>query len=238
MTEVKQPKKRKREPRYRDFTCLIYMTEDYIKEHYPDCDYDGSSGWGQCDQETLDFLNMTHCEIFISPLHDHDVNKDGSRKKPHFHVVIMYDSPREVKTAISLFDDIGGVWYEKEIIVSTRRGICRYLCHLDNPEKYQYNVDDVICFGGADYKEAIERQSDKYIVIDEIIDYIDEYEIEDILLLYQMARNTESQYFEWLKVIQDNIYLFDKFCSANYKRRVFGKYAPERVAKVQIVSSS
>lgn len=226
----------KREPRYRDFTCVIYMTEEYHKKHYPNSTYDGSVGWGECDEETIHILEDTHLQIFLSPYHDLDYNHDGTKKKPHFHVMVMYDSGRPKQTAKDFFNSFHGVWNTHELVVSTRRGLSRYFCHLDNPEKAQYPVEDVVCLGGADYKEAIERQSDKFILIDEIIDYIDAYKIEDIMELYQLARNTDSIYFEWLKVIQDNIYLFDKFCTANYKRRVYGKDAPEKITKVAIVT--
>ena len=73
---------------------------------------------------------------FISPLHDSDLNPTGEPKKEHYHVVIMYDSVKTMEQAQDLFQKIGGVGCER---VQSIRGYARYLCHLDNPDKHQYD---------------------------------------------------------------------------------------------------
>ena len=80
--------------------------------------------------------------VFISPYHDKDVNPDGTPKKPHWHVLIMFESVKTREQATELFSRINGVGCEK---VNSLRGYARYLCHLDNPEKFQYDLDDVSC---------------------------------------------------------------------------------------------
>ena len=74
---------------------------------------------------------------FISPYHDSDINPNGEPKKPHWHVLIMFDSVKTMEQAKEIFDKVGGVGCEK---VNSLRGYARYLCHLDNPEKFQYNT--------------------------------------------------------------------------------------------------
>lgn len=37
-------------------------------------------------------LSESKIPLFISPLHDGDVNADGEKKKEHYHVMVMYDS--------------------------------------------------------------------------------------------------------------------------------------------------
>ena len=63
---------------------------------------------------------------------------------------------------VDIFEKIGGVGCQRINVV---RGYARYLCHLDNPEKAQYNISDVISLGGADYQEVISLASDKYIFL-------------------------------------------------------------------------
>lgn len=37
--------------------------------------------------------------VFISPLHDKDINPDGTPKKPHYHVLTSFDSVKTVDQA-------------------------------------------------------------------------------------------------------------------------------------------
>ena len=74
-------------------------------------------------------LEQEFVPCFISPYHDKDINADGSIKKPHFHIIIMFDSVKSIDQAKAIFDKIGGVGCEK---VNSIRGYARYLCHLDN----------------------------------------------------------------------------------------------------------
>lgn len=106
---------------------------------------------------------------FISPYHDKDINPDGTQKKPHWHVMILYDGVKTKEQFEEFRDRFGGVGTE---IIASKRGYARYLCHLDNPEKYRYNIDDVIEISGADYKDTISRDSDKYKTIKQMIAYI------------------------------------------------------------------
>ena len=105
---------------------------------------------------------------FISPLHDKDTNPTGEPKKPHYHVLIMYDSVKTSEQAKELFALIGGVGCE---VVQSIRGYARYLCHLDNPEKFQYNIDDVKSLCGADYVGTIGLAIDKLKALDEMMEF-------------------------------------------------------------------
>jgi len=96
---------------------------------------------------------------FVSPLHDKDINPTGEPKKAHYHVVIMFDGVKTEEQAKKLFDTIGGVGCEK---VNSIRGYARYLCHLDNPEKHQYDQGNVRAYCGADYMGTIGLAYDKY----------------------------------------------------------------------------
>lgn len=71
---------------------------------------------------------------FISPLHDKDVNPTGEDKKPHWHVMFMFEGKKSIEQVQELFISFGGVGIEK---VNSIRSYARYLCHLDNPDKAQ-----------------------------------------------------------------------------------------------------
>lgn len=135
---------------------------------------------------------------FISPLHDKDINPDGEQKKPHYHVMLMFDNVKTLEQAKEVFEKIGGVGSE---IIQSSRGYARYLCHLDNPEKAQYSPDDVTMFGGADYITTIGLITDKYKAIGEIIDFCEDNDVicyADLLVWCRMNR------FDWFRVLCDN----------------------------------
>lgn len=148
------------------------------------------------DWQTI--LSECFVPAFISPLHDKDLNPTGEPKKPHYHVVIMFDSTKTLEQAKELFERIGGVGCEK---VNSLRGYSRYLCHLDNPEKAQYNQDDVRSLCGADYTSTIGLVTDKYKAIGEMIDFCKEYNIISYSDLLEYCR---SERFDWFRVLCDN----------------------------------
>ena len=145
-----------------------------------------------------DILVQHFVPAFISPLHDKDTNPTGDPKKPHYHVMLMFDGKKSISQVTEIFDTINGVGCE---IVKSLRGYSRYLCHLDNPEKAQYNTDDVRCLCGADYTSCIGLSTDKYKAIREMMHYcIDNsiYSYSD-LLLYCSEEHTD-----WFRVLCDN----------------------------------
>jgi hypothetical protein len=84
----------------------------------------------------MELLADTHIPAFVSPLHDKDIDEDGSLKKPHYHVVLMFDGPTTQKRANEIIEPFCGT--KSAEYVKSLRGYVRYLIHLDNPEKAQY----------------------------------------------------------------------------------------------------
>ena len=164
--------------RTRNFGCVIYP------ESAPE-------NW-------LELLAEHKVPALVSPLHDRDVDPQEQQKKPHFHVVIMFEGPKTIEQAKEIFDPIGGVGCE---VIKSIRGYARYLCHKDNPEKYQYDEEKVIQLYGADYKEICELRSDKYKVIEEILEFVDN---EDICSYYDLLRYARVNEPSWFRSLLDN----------------------------------
>ena len=136
-------------------------------------------------------LEETKIPCFISPLHDRDKNATGEDKKPHYHVFLMFDSVKTKEQAINVFDQIGGVGCE---VVNSARGMARYLCHLDNPDKAQYKKEDVIQYGGADYLQVIGTAGDKLKCIREMLNYIEE---NDIVCFADLVLDASINHDDW-----------------------------------------
>lgn len=135
---------------------------------------------------------------FISPLHDKDENPGGEPKKPHYHVMLMFDNVKTTEQALEIFNLIGGVGCE---VVKSIRGYARYLCHLDNPEKVQYNPDDVRKLCGADYDSVIALASDRQFAINEMKDFCEKYNVFSIYKLSNYARRNRP---DWDRYLNDN----------------------------------
>lgn len=93
------------------------------------------------DDNWINYLIETGLPFAISPLHDNDLNADGSKKKSHYHVVVTYDGPTTYKNVNENICEPIKATIPKRVM--SLRGIYRYLSHEDNPEKFHYNREDI-----------------------------------------------------------------------------------------------
>ena len=156
-------------------------------------------------------MREEHIPCHISPLHDKDLGYDGkSFKKSHYHVMIMFDSVKTRKQAENIFKKIGGVGVE---VVNSPRAYARYLCHLDDPDKAQYPVEDVVSYGGADYDMHINTAKDMYTTLGEIMDFCME---NNIVCFADLLLHTKEQQFNWFRIICDHSMLLCQFLKSKY----------------------
>ena len=168
-----------------------------------------------------DILHDLAVPFLISPRHDKDVydEKDiienpnlvlGDLKKPHYHVIIDFDNTKTIKQAQEISDLLSGV---KVRHVISKKGMARYLCHLDNPDKYQYDVNDVTscCI---DYIELISIKTDKYWLIRELLQFVDDNNIYSYhVLVRHCLRNNES----WFRSLCDNsTFIIKEYLKSKY----------------------
>lgn len=150
----------------------------------------------------LRIIEEAKVPVFVSPCHDSDMEGTGETpKKAHFHVLAMYSSKKSHEQVKEFFASFGGVGVER---VKDRRAYARYLCHLDSPNKAQYDTSNVVSFY-ADYLEVIGLPSDKYEVLDEILKFIEEYDVVSYASLVQFARKYQPR---WFRVMCDSSTLF------------------------------
>lgn len=154
-------------------------------------------------REILSYLGQ---QCVISPIHDKDVTVTGEPKKAHTHVLLMWDGPTTYQQAKKVVDLIGSVGCLK---CATIRGSIRYFCHLDNPEKYQYSVDDLEQIGGIDIEAFLMSESDEDVELYAMYNFIDQEEIISYReFVLWCGRNNET----WFKMInrkyRENIFKF------------------------------
>lgn len=100
-----------------------------------------------------DIIEATHIPVVVSPLHDKDVNEDAERtpKKPHYHGLMCFGNTTTDTTCKRLAEALG--FNGKVVPINSFRGYYRYLWHADNPEKYQYDKNDLQRFNGFNVED-------------------------------------------------------------------------------------
>ena len=89
----------------------------------------------------VDKLRATGLQIAISPLHDKDITAKGLPKKAHWHGLAVWPSPTTFNNANNVIRAItNGPFVKRTCSLS---GSYQYFCHRNNPEKYQYNPEDI-----------------------------------------------------------------------------------------------
>jgi hypothetical protein len=177
---VVDKKARKKDDRTKNWTFIVYL----------DC----VSNW-------RDIINAEHVSWAESPIHDKDITEQGEQKKPHIHVVLMYEGNKSFEQIKELTDKIGSPIPQK---VGNIRGIIRYLCHLDDPNKAQYDVNQVKTYNGADLKDYLKPKVfiDKYDMVSEMMEYVDANGITEISALLRYARSNRRH--DWFVSLCDN----------------------------------
>lgn len=145
-------------------------------------------------------LDVEHIQWVESPLHDMDVNADGEIKKAHWHILLLYGGKKSFEQVSELTHQLNATIPQK---VASSKGCVRYMAHLDNPEKYQYNSSEIIGHGGVDIGEYLKpSSSSRYMLIGEMVDYVKLHNITEMKDLINVAR--EFRYDDWFPLLCDN----------------------------------
>lgn len=143
-------------------------------------------------------LEAQHVKAMVSPLHCLDTLPTGEVKKAHWHVLWRYEGVKTPAQAQELVDAIGGAGAVE--IVADCRGYARYLCHLDSPDKAQYEPEDVKCFGGEDWGAVALSEAERVdAALDEIEDWVDETGCVSYIALCRYARKCRP---DWVRTVR------------------------------------
>ena len=198
-----------------------------------------SQWWGsiiypneRIDISYIDRVVITlHIPCIISPLHNRDSIdgyplKTGLRneniidmwKKPHYHIMFMF--PRAVsqttyKFIIDKLDNFGITLVGNEPIIDGS-AMARYFCHLDNPEKAQYKMSDMLYYGGLNFDilklqkfNIVQKQILRNKLIDDIL-FHRFLDITEVDMYYQSCDDI------MLEFARDNRSLVVEYCKGNY----------------------
>lgn len=147
-------------------------------------------------------LANEHLTFAVSPIHDKDVEEDGSPKKGHYHLLLAYSSATTLNNIYRWFKYCG--MPESELhavrVCASGVGYYRYLTHKDNPEKAQYNDNDIRVFNDSDelFKKFSKTASDKIDDLVRIFQIVDKLNTISFHSLIQFLMFNERDLFKML----------------------------------------
>ncbi|MGL5934084.1 MAG: replication protein, partial [Cetobacterium sp.] len=148
----------------------------------------------------VEIIQEERVPFVVSPIHDSDVNElTGELKKAHFHVLITYSSVKTFEQVKELTDSLKSTIPQK---CKSVKGSVRYMAHLDNPDKAQYEIKDIVGYNGFDVMAQIRTATDRYVMISEMADYIESNDIIEFADLFNYARL--NRFDDWFPLLCDN----------------------------------
>lgn len=192
MTEEKS----KKETRTRTWTVVLYP------ESAP-------SNW-------RDIIDETHIEWIESPLHENDLDATGEKKKPHWHILLMFGGVKSYDQVLEFVKPLNCPRPER---CHNAKALVRYMAHLDNPDKYQYSVSDIIPHGGVDVAELLKPSSSEiYSLIREMLAFVRDNEIIEFQDLMDYA--AEMRPDDWFPCLCDRCtYVLGQYIKSQRHRK-------------------
>lgn len=147
-----------------------------------------------------ELLDEQHIQWIESPLHDKDLNADKTLKKAHWHILMIYESVKTFEQVKEVTDFLNAPLPQK---CAGIKALVRYMAHLDNSDKVQYSVNEIIGHGGADVAELLKpSSSERYILIREILIFVKETGVSEFQDLIDYAM--EKRFDDWFPLLCDN----------------------------------
>jgi hypothetical protein len=147
-----------------------------------------------------DILDSEHIQWIESPLHDSDENADGEQKKPHWHIALLFEGHKSYEQVIEVTRLINATIPKA---IKSMVGLVRYMIHLDNPEKKQYAMSDIVTHGGADLALYFKPSSTtRYELIREMRQWVNDNDCTEFFKLFDYA--TLERFEDWFPLLCDN----------------------------------
>lgn len=164
-------------------------------------------------------LDDLHAPWVESPYHDKDINPDGEPKKPHWHIMMYFEGKKSFEQMLDIVNLLNSP-LPQPVLSST--GLVRYMIHLDNPEKFQYNLLDIVPHQGMDItKYFLPTETQHLAYLHEMFSFIKQQDIRYFSDLLEYARLYKPDTW-FVTLSQRYSILFTKFFISEDKKRSDG----------------
>lgn len=176
-----------------------------------------------CAKDWEDYLVSTGVP-FAYAYHDKDLTEIGEKKKEHYHVILCFDGPITQVNAAKYALRCGAA---NGVIqpVGSVRGIVRYFCHKDNPDKYQYSEDIIQARNGFDPCDYFSLTVTQVKMLKrKVTVFIRDNDIEEYADLIDMLM--DSDFIDMYDIATQNTFYFTQYIKSrrNIKRKEKEKY--------------
>lgn len=210
--KAKRPEKLASASRHRNWQMLLYPES--------------------CAEDWKEFLNEIGVSWIASPLHDKDLNEDGTVKKEHFHLYVTYAAQvnyKQVNEDVAI--PLGAVFPDLDnvvVIKDMKTAIC-YLTHDGFSDKAQYSQAFITKSPSFDidrFTQITEDEQDKLLF--EMIDFIEDSDITELcdLIYYCKIHNTD-----WFRIIKHKTIFFSHYITSrrNKQKEIAGAKATDQI---------
>ncbi len=167
-----------------------------------------------------DIIKQRGLVAAASPLHDRDVNADGTPKKPHHHIIVVYDGPTTYSNVCAL--SVGELHGTIPKVLDSPRGMYTYFTHEDNPEKAQYRKEDIEHYNNFNITDlCMLKQSEIFEIKKRVISFVDDNDIIEYADLVRCLMLAEMR--DELQVAMESTFFFDKYITS--RRNSYGRVA-------------
>jgi hypothetical protein len=165
-----------------------------------------------------DVISEEHVQWIESPLHDADENADGEQKKPHWHVAILNEGPKSYEQMKKITDSVKATIPQP---VNSVQGLVRYMVHMDNPEKKQYDKSLIRGYGGVDMTVYFRSNSStRYMMIAEMRNWVSDNECVEFSDLFDYAAAVRTE--DWFPLLCDNsAYIMGEYIKSRRHKQAY-----------------
>ena len=96
------------------------------------------------EPDYINIISSLNVKAVLSPIHDKDLNEDGTLLKPHRHLVVIFDGPITWQNAYDFGNDIKAYQHFQKL--KSGSDMINYLTHdsYRGADKFKYSKDDII----------------------------------------------------------------------------------------------
>lgn len=160
-------------------------------------------------------IDEHHIEWVESPLHQFDTDPTGVVKKAHWHVLLMFGGVKSYDQVVEFCKPLNCPIPQR---CHNAKAMVRYFAHLDNPDKYQYSINDILPHGGVEIADLLRpSSSERYTIIKEMCEYIGDNNVTEFFELMDYAM--DQRYDTWFPLLCDNsAYIVNQYIKSNRER--------------------
>lgn len=168
----------------------------------------------------VNIIQRWHIATLLSPIHDKDLNGDETEKKKHIHVMMYFGSGqnKSLNQIQEFSKQLNGT---VPFIVHNTNALIRYFVHKDNPEKHQYDLNDLISISGFEYHQAFESyttEQELYMAIEDIITTNVIYNYAELIIYL----NSNNLLYEAMFVRKHTMF-FNSYLNGIYQKYIYNK---------------